>query len=82
MNRGFLTFSFGIAGVFSIITGMGILITDEPLMQLCRRGCWINSLLYGIFGDYYGKLIYGGLGCIIGVSLLMICFYRAVKKPA
>ena len=68
------------AGIFSIITGAGVLVTDEPLMHLCRRGCWINSLLYGVFGEFYGKAIYGGAGLLIGLVLLISCLYIIVKN--
>lgn len=80
MNKTFLTFSLALAGFFSIITGVGIWITDKPLMSLCRRHCWINALLYGVFGEFYGKAINGSVDVGLGITLLAITLRRILKK--
>jgi hypothetical protein len=84
MNGRFFTFSLAVLGIFAVVTGVGIWVTDESLMHLCRRQCWLNSLLYGLFGEYYGKLILGGIGCFIGLAFLGGCLHRvlgSLKKP-
>lgn len=80
MNREvFLRFSMILVGVFLLVTGVGVWVTNEPLMSLCRQHCWVNALLYGIFGEFYGKVIYGGKGVLGGSVVLAVALHRIYK---
>jgi hypothetical protein len=64
---GFLIVAFG--------GGLAIALSPQPLMGLCRNSCWINSLLFAMFGDEQGKRALGFLwfsaGCAVSMFLLM-----------
>jgi predicted tellurium resistance membrane protein TerC len=46
--------------MFAFLTamiGLGILVTDMPLRNLCQKHCWLNYFLYSVAGETGGKLV-------------------------
>jgi hypothetical protein len=42
--------------VIAFLIGSAIPFSDTPLLELCRKECWLNSLLYAVLGESGGKL--------------------------
>jgi hypothetical protein len=53
-------------GIVGIVVGFGIVATGDPLMHLCRKGCWLNGLLLAVFGEEGGRIALGYLWAILG----------------
>lgn len=45
------------AGI-GLLVGTGVLASDKSLLSLCQKGCWLNSILYALFGERGGKLAF------------------------
>ena len=41
-----------------VLVGSAVLVTNQSLLALCQRGCWLNSFLFAVFGDQGGKIVY------------------------
>ena len=63
-----------VAAVFLSIlimwNGAAILVTEELLIKLCRRSCLIDSILFILLGNYWGKLIAGFMTIAFGLLVL------------
>lgn len=60
---------------FSLI-GIGIIFSDAHLLNLCRRGCEANTLIYVLFGNETGKAVVGGLTIALGVWIFWFTWRR------
>jgi hypothetical protein len=57
-----------------VLVFSGVLIADKPLIKLCQRDCSANVLLYLLFGDAKGRIVFA----VIGVSIACFVAYRAL----
>jgi hypothetical protein len=80
--RGFSYLMMVFAGV-GMLVGTGVLATDRSLMSLCQKGCWLNSLLFAMFGEALGKVAFASiwyglaaLACIVAIRI----WRRSAKK--
>jgi hypothetical protein len=55
MNR-ILLIGAWVFPVLAVLAAINTLVTDRSARFLCRRSCWINELLYGLFGDDGAKI--------------------------
>jgi 4-amino-4-deoxy-L-arabinose transferase-like glycosyltransferase len=61
-------------GVVVLVAGMGVAVSSQSLLSMCRTGCWLNGLLYAFLGEHQGKFVLGGLWYAMGVGFI----YRGV----
>jgi hypothetical protein len=80
--RGFSYLMMIFAGV-GVLIGTGVLTTDRSLTSLCQKGCWLNSLLFAMFGETMGKVtlasIWYGLAAL-ALSTGIRIWRRSTKK--
>ena len=73
----FLGFIFAIICFF---IGAGIWISEDSLRMMCRIDCWINEILYILFGEGTGKVILGLLWILGGIWFLYQIIFKNKKK--
>jgi hypothetical protein len=77
MKRGmFITF-----GLIAMLVGLGTSVSSSALLSMCGKGCWLNGLLYALFSDHLGKILFGATFYALGAW----CIYQAVfnwRKPS
>jgi hypothetical protein len=72
-----------LVGIFFLITfsflGIGIVYSEEHLMNLCRGPCAGNAILYILFGSAIGKILLGILSAMVGVGVFWITWCKKDK---
>lgn len=58
--------------VIAAVGGTAILVSDTPLRRLCRTDCWLNDLLFGMFGELRGKQMLALLWYVAAVLLAIL----------
>jgi hypothetical protein len=71
MKSRVLTIAFG---AVLLVVGVGVAVSSEVLVAMCRSGCWFNGLLYAFLGEHHGKFLLGTLWCFAGAWFI----YRGV----
>ena len=69
-----------VTGVFFVIfvaMGLGLMASDRSLLDLCIKGCAINSIFFVFFGDSLGKILAGIVSILFGVGLLCFGFWNS-----
>lgn len=60
-----------IISFISFSAGFVVMTSEKDLSLLCRKSCAFNSLLGLIFGDEFGKTVYGLIWLFIGIFVLV-----------
>lgn len=68
-----------VLAITAVVGGTAILISDMPLRQLCRTDCWLNDLLFAMFGETRGKPALAILWCAAAVLLATLAL--RMRKP-
>jgi len=66
---------------FVAFLGAGAIFTSSQSVQsLCRTSCWLNDLLFVLFGEAGGKIGLS-IGWLMAAVILAILAYRMQTKP-
>lgn len=68
-----------VLAVIAVVGGTAILVSDTPLRQLCRTDCWLNDLLFAMFGETRGKQVLAILWYAVAVLLATLAL--RMRKP-
>ena len=79
MNKSNFPFFMMVLSAIGFVVGTGIIITDSPLNSLCQR-CWLNYLLYALFGEQWGKTVLGALWYLVAGSFFIIALKARIKN--
>ncbi len=71
-------------GLFSFLlfglAGLGIMLSENDLLQMCGRGCAVNAIFVLLFGNAIGKIVAGTLSILLGIWLLWFAWYGNPRK--
>jgi len=70
-----------IFGIICIIVGLGVAVSSEKLLDMCRKDCWLNGLLLAFLGEHHGKFVLGTLWYMGGAWFIYRGVFGWRRKP-
>lgn len=65
-----------------MVVGVTILVSDTPLRQLCRTDCWLNEILFVMFGETRGKQALAILWCLVATLLAALALRMSTSQTS